>query len=537
MNPFRRLLLGPALTVASSVAMGQHAPADPSLTQQPAASDLPDLPRAVASFGAAGLDDAIYAFGGHVGKAHAHSRDNVIGGFQRLEIGADAPHWQALPDGPALQGTTLVATPGGDLLRIGGMTAHNAPEENEDMHSVASVQRFDVSAGRWEDLTPLPEGRSSHDAYVLGHRVYVIGGWTLTGRDSEWLETAWAADLRESPLVWKAIAPPPTLRRALTVAPLGDRIAVIGGLDEFDGMTAAVEIYDPATDRWTTGPDFPGRAFGVSAVPHGQSLLCSGMEGLVHRLDGPTASAWREVARLDTPRFFHRLVRTADGVFALGGAGRGGHLASVERIELPAAAEADAAPGATPHGATLATPVTGRWTGLRNDGRSHAAPGTALPLTWSESENLAWSTDLPGYGQSCPVVWGDRVFVTSGVGDHKETCVVTCFDVRTGAKMWERSAPASQRIEATDMTSRAAPSPVVDGERVYAFFESGDLMAFAHDGTPAWSRSLTDLFGGAYQGNHGFGSSLALSSQGIVLSLDHDGPSFVATFAPDSKKA
>src|SRR5690606_24362736 len=155
----------------------------------------PVLPDAIASFGAARSGDWLYVYGGHVGRAHEHTVENVVGAFRRLRLpGGEA--WEELPPGPPLQSAALVAAPDGSLLRIGGMTAHNPKDAPEHLHSTASVQRFDPDVGRWEDVTPLPEPRSSHDACVLGSKLYVVGGWRLAGEDGgEWHRTAWVAEL------------------------------------------------------------------------------------------------------------------------------------------------------------------------------------------------------------------------------------------------------------------------------------------------------------------------------------------------------
>ena len=291
------------------------------------------MPEAIASFGAARDGHWLYVFGGHVGRAHAHSRDNVVGSFRRLNL-LDGTSWEDLPDGPALQGTALVAH-GGLLYRVGGMTAHNAPDEADDMHSVASVERFDPSSRSWSAVTPLPEPRSSHDACVVGDHLYVIGGWHLHGDDEgDWHDTAWVADLSAESIEWKALPTVPFNRRAVAVQALGSRVAVIGGMDEVDGAVEDVSIYDPATETWSNGPSVTGSGFGFAAVAHGDSIVGSGMDGRVVRL-GPDAKSWEQVASLALPRFFHRLaVVGEDRLLAFGGAGRGGHMRSVEQLAL-----------------------------------------------------------------------------------------------------------------------------------------------------------------------------------------------------------
>jgi hypothetical protein len=291
----------------------------------------PALPRAITSFGAAAAGGYVYVFGGHVGREHAHSRANVVGDFQRLNLAAGT--WQALPCGPALQGTALVAGPDGALLRIGGMTARNEPGDEGDLHSTASVQRFDPRQQAWHDETPLPEPRSSHDAVVLGTRVYVVGGWTLAGAgEGEWLDTAWTADLGAVPLVWEPL-PSPGPRRAAALAAFQGCLVLLGGMEP-TGMTPSVRVFDPAAGAWREAPPLPGAAFGAAAVARGERLYATVADGRLLAWDG-TAGQWQRVASLEMPRFFHRLVPIGAGeLLAVGGAGRGGHTRTIERVAL-----------------------------------------------------------------------------------------------------------------------------------------------------------------------------------------------------------
>ena len=76
------------------------------------------------------------------------------------------------------------------------------------------------------------------------------------------------------------------------------------------------------------------------------------------------------------------------------------------------------------------------------------------------------------------------------------------------------------------MTSKGAPTPCADRNRVYVFFESGDLLALDHDGRTQWSRKLTEEYG-PFQGNHGVGSSPRLTSNGVATLVTHAGPCYL----------
>jgi outer membrane protein assembly factor BamB len=146
--------------------------------------------------------------------------------------------------------------------------------------------------------------------------------------------------------------------------------------------------------------------------------------------------------------------------------------------------------------------------GPRGDG---VAYGTNLPDTWSATDNVVWSCTIPGKGWSSPVVWGDRVFVTSAVGPgsieappelrsveenirgvtttDEHQYLLHCLDWRTGELLWSRCAhkgvpPGSIHPKNT----YASETPVTDGERVYAYFGNIGLFCYDMEGRELWSR-------------------------------------------------
>lgn len=174
------------------------------------------------------------------------------------------------------------------------------------------------------------------------------------------------------------------------------------------------------------------------------------------------------------------------------------------------------------------------WTGFRGAGDSVVA-GESLPLTWNEKEHVLWSVELAGYGQSSPVVWGDAIYVTSVEGENKESLLIACYDLATGKRRWQHSAEAFLKTKSTEYVSKAAPTPVVDAAGVVAFFESGDLIALDHAGKVRWTRSLLKDYG-AYEGNHGLGTSPAQTAEHVILLVDHGGPSYLAAFQKSDGK-
>jgi outer membrane protein assembly factor BamB len=176
-------------------------------------------------------------------------------------------------------------------------------------------------------------------------------------------------------------------------------------------------------------------------------------------------------------------------------------------------------------GVLVAAPAAADWPAFRGDGTS-ISDAANLPTQWSDEQGIAWQHQLDGYGQSSPVVLGDRVYVTSARGEQKEQGIVTAVDLASGRRLWQQEIAATQKGPANDYTSRAAPTPVVDEAGVYAFFESGDLVAYDHEGKQRWIRKPAAEYG-ELKGNHGIGGSLAQAGDLLFVAVDHDGPSYL----------
>lgn len=285
-------------------------------------AEYPALPELVTSFGAAVAGDALYVYGGHTGAAHAYSNEAQAHTLRRLDL-KSSKGWESLNKGPRLQGLAMVAHKG-KLYRIGGFTAKNKEGEDHDLHSQAGVARFDPAKGKWAELPPLPEPRSSFDAAVLGDTIYVIGGWSMQGdADSQWHKTAYALDLSKKKLKWKALPAPPFQRRALSVAAHQGKIYAIGGMQQKGGPTTRVDVFDPATKKWSKGPSLQGKGmdgFGSSSFATGGQLYVTTYSGHLQRLskDGAKFEIIRE---LDRARFFHRMLPLSDNqLISVGGA-------------------------------------------------------------------------------------------------------------------------------------------------------------------------------------------------------------------------
>ncbi len=278
----------------------------PSDAVQIVASEFPELPTELTSFGGAIAGGKLYVYGGHIGDAHSYSTAEQSDALWFLDL-KNAKSWEQLASGPRLQGLAMVAHDD-SIVRIGGFTAKNAEGEEHDLHSQASVARFDAANNRWIELTPLPEPRSSHSSVIVGDQVYVVGGWSMAGDgDTQWHNTAWTADLSEEPIVWTKIATPPFQRRALALAAHDGKVFAIGGMGQKGGPKTRVDVYDLRSKQWVDGPSLQGEpmtGFGCWAESLSGQLYVSTISGTVQRLSS-NGKEWQIVGTYEPGRFFH----------------------------------------------------------------------------------------------------------------------------------------------------------------------------------------------------------------------------------------
>jgi outer membrane protein assembly factor BamB len=139
---------------------------------------------------------------------------------------------------------------------------------------------------------------------------------------------------------------------------------------------------------------------------------------------------------------------------------------------------------------SLATSIrAGHWPAWRGPDGTGVSPEKNLPLHWSTNENVRWRVPLPERGNSAPVVWANRVFVTQAI-EKEARRTLMCFDRAKGKLLWQQG-PAYQEKEPTHETNpQCSASPVTDGERVIASFGSAGLYCYDFDGKELWHRDL-----------------------------------------------
>ncbi len=181
------------------------------------------------------------------------------------------------------------------------------------------------------------------------------------------------------------------------------------------------------------------------------------------------------------------------------------------------------------------------WRGPRGDGTSNES---GLPLRWDgeTGENVAWKFAVPGRGHSSPIVWGERLFLTTCL-EAEQARVLICLDSRSGEELWQTEVLRSPLETIHKFNSHASGTPATDGESIFVAFLRVDgttipapnvgaprditpgrviLSAIDFDGQPRWQ---TDV--GEFISAHGFCSCPVLYGDLVILNGDHDGDGYL----------
>ena len=195
------------------------------------------------------------------------------------------------------------------------------------------------------------------------------------------------------------------------------------------------------------------------------------------------------------------------------------------------------------------------WPQFRGPDSRGVADGAGLPDTWSATENIAWKVDVPGRGWSSPIVWGNRVFLTTVVsqgeveaakkglyfgGERKDApdsvhqWKVLCLDLESGKTLWEKQVhegqpPASRHIK----NSYASETPVTDGKHVYVYFGNVGVWCFDLDGNIVWH---TPVAAQKMRYDWGTASSPVLYKDRLFIVNDNDDASYLLALDANTGK-
>ena len=163
-----------------------------------------------------------------------------------------------------------------------------------------------------------------------------------------------------------------------------------------------------------------------------------------------------------------------------------------------------------------------RWRGPSGQG---LAAGANYVDAWSSTQNVLWKVPVSGDGNSSPIVWGDRIFMTTAYDGGRRLSVLA-FRRSDGARLWETFAPQGRSSSGSHYKNGyASATPATDGERVYVSFGTRGLMALDFSGKVVWQRDL-----GPMDAYHGTAGSPLLYKNRIILYQDQFAGAFIAAF-------
>jgi outer membrane protein assembly factor BamB len=162
-----------------------------------------------------------------------------------------------------------------------------------------------------------------------------------------------------------------------------------------------------------------------------------------------------------------------------------------------------------------------RWRGPSGQG---LAAGTGYPDKWSATENVVWKVPVPGTGNSSPIVWRDRIFLTTS-RDNGARLSLLAYRRSDGTRLWDAAVPEGAVERPHAKNGYASATPATDGRRIYASFGSRGVFAFDMDGKVVWHRDLGRI--GNY---HGAAGSPLLYKDRIIVYQDQRPAGFIAAF-------
>jgi outer membrane protein assembly factor BamB len=180
----------------------------------------------------------------------------------------------------------------------------------------------------------------------------------------------------------------------------------------------------------------------------------------------------------------------------------------------------------------VSTPARENWPELRGPERNGHSLAKTLPLTWSETNNVAWKTSIHDLGWSSPVVWGNQIWITTATEDGKHLFAV-CVNGQTGEIVHDVKVFDTQTPEhVASVNSYASPTPAIEAGRVYVHYGTyGTVCLDTHDGKVLWSRR--DLTCDHHEGP---GSSVMLHKNLLCFNVDGRDVQYVIALDKDTGK-
>ena len=154
------------------------------------------------------------------------------------------------------------------------------------------------------------------------------------------------------------------------------------------------------------------------------------------------------------------------------------------------------------------------WPQFRGPTRQGNSTETRLPLHWDATSNVVWKTEIPGESWSSPIVWNDRVFVTTAT-ESGQSCRVLSLEFNSGRILWNKEVFQQTPRRKEGRNTYATPTPATDGERVHACFGDGSFVSLNYAGDIVWTNRNYPFYG-----QHGLGSSAILHGELLIMARD-----------------
>ncbi len=168
------------------------------------------------------------------------------------------------------------------------------------------------------------------------------------------------------------------------------------------------------------------------------------------------------------------------------------------------------------------------WPRWRGPNASGVADERTLPLRWSKTDNVHWTAKLPGWGTSSPVVFGNRVFITSETNESgKKTLWTLCFRRDTGKELWRHDFGITVQQGTHKKSNLAVNTPAVTSDAVYVAFGNADIARYSHDGKLIWVTRYLERFGNPKTAWGYCLSPLVLDDSLLFSWNHHNGPCYL----------
>jgi outer membrane protein assembly factor BamB len=155
-----------------------------------------------------------------------------------------------------------------------------------------------------------------------------------------------------------------------------------------------------------------------------------------------------------------------------------------------------------------------QWRGPHADGVSSEKN---IATRWNKEQSIRWRSPLPGQGGATPIVWDDKVFLTSAEGDD---LVAMCFATETGKPIWKKKVTTGNQDARAGEGNSASPSPTTDGKHLWVYFSTGVLACLDYDGNEIWKVNLAERFG-KFDIQFGLTSTPVLHGDSLYMQLIH----------------